>query len=69
MLSNTLGPNSHITVCEEDENGSLILEIPDQLLEAQGWKEGTVLDISAENGTILLREIPPSENLIVVNGN
>jgi len=67
MLSNILGPNSYITVCEEDENGSLILEIPDQILEAQGWKEGTVLDITAENGTILLREIPPSENLIVVN--
>jgi bifunctional DNA-binding transcriptional regulator/antitoxin component of YhaV-PrlF toxin-antitoxin module len=69
MQSSIIGPNSHITVCEEDENGSLILEIPDQLLEAQGWKEGTVLDITAENGAILLREVPPSENLIVVNGN
>jgi bifunctional DNA-binding transcriptional regulator/antitoxin component of YhaV-PrlF toxin-antitoxin module len=69
MQSSIIGPNSHITICEEDENGSLILEIPDQLLESQGWKEGTVLDITAENGTILLREVSPSENLIVVNGD
>jgi hypothetical protein len=61
MLSATPDPNPFITVCEEDENGNLILEIPDLLLEAQGWKEGTVLDITAEFGTILLREVVPTE--------
>ena len=65
MLSATPAPNSYITVCEEDENGALILEIPDQLLEAQGWKEGTVLDITAENGTILLRAIPPDQCIVI----
>jgi len=65
MQSSIIGPNSHITICEEDENGSLILEIPDQLLESQGWKEGTVLDITAENGTILLREVSPDECVVI----
>jgi len=65
MQLNTPVPNSYITVCDEDENGSLILEIPDQLLESMGWKEGTVLDITAENGTILLRQIPPDECVVI----
>jgi hypothetical protein len=65
MQLNTPVPNSYITVCDEDENGSLILEIPDQLLESMGWKEGTVLDITAEAGAILLREIPPDECVVI----
>ena len=46
-----------ITICEEDENGNLVFEIPEELLEAMGWKEGTTLDISALPGTIVLREV------------
>ena len=61
MQSNTPDPNPFITACEEDENGSLILEIPDLLLEAQGWQEGTVLEITAEFGTLMLREVIPTE--------
>ena len=48
---------SFITTCEEDENGDLALDIPQELLEALGWGEGTVLDISALPGRIVLREI------------
>jgi len=46
-----------ITTCEEDEDGDLVLNFPEELLEAMGWKEGTTLDISTLPGTIVLREV------------
>ena len=55
---------SFITSCSEDEEGNVILDIPEELLEALGWGEGTNLDISALPGTIVLREVQathPSE--------
>ena len=48
--------NSYITTCTEDEDGNLIFEIPDELLDAMGWKEGTELSIEAFAGAIILRE-------------
>jgi len=48
---------SFITTCEEDEDGNLAFEIPEELLEAMGWKEGTTLDIGVLPGTIVLREV------------
>ena len=50
-----------ITICEEDENGDLALSFPEELLEAMGWKDQTVLDISALPGTIVLREVKPGD--------
>ena len=52
---------SYITTCSEDEEGNVILDIPEELLEALGWGEGTNLDISALPGTIVLREVQPSD--------
>ena len=49
-----------ITTCEEDENGNLVFEIPEELLEAMGWGDQTVLDISTLPGTIVLREVKNS---------
>jgi bifunctional DNA-binding transcriptional regulator/antitoxin component of YhaV-PrlF toxin-antitoxin module len=46
-----------ITECETDEEGNLIITFPDELLEHMGWKEGTILDISALPGSIILREV------------
>jgi hypothetical protein len=48
---------SFITTCEEDEEGNLILNFPDELLEAMGWGEGTTLDISVIGERIVLREV------------
>ena len=62
---------SFITTCSEDEDGSIILDIPEELLEALGWGEGTNLDISALPGTIVLREVQathPSEAGSLVEG-
>ena len=49
-----------ITICEEDENGNLVFEIPEELLEAMGWGYGTNIDISTLPGTIVLREVKNS---------
>jgi bifunctional DNA-binding transcriptional regulator/antitoxin component of YhaV-PrlF toxin-antitoxin module len=48
---------SFITECSEDEEGNLILNFPDELLEAMGWGEGTVLDISVIGERIVLQEV------------
>jgi hypothetical protein len=45
------------SIIEEDENGDLILTIPPQILDAMGWKEGDLLDISlTEHGGICLKK-------------
>ncbi len=51
---------SFITTCSEDEDGNLLLEFPDELLQAMGWSEGTVLDISVVGDRIVLREVERS---------
>lgn len=56
MHSEETEVTSYLTQCEEDEEGNLVLSFPDELLEAMGWREGTVLDITAELGKIVLRE-------------
>ena len=50
---------SYITTCTEDEEGNVVLDIPEELLEALGWGEGTLLDISALPGSIVLRKVEP----------
>ena len=47
---------SHISTCTEDEDGSIIFDIPEELLDALGWKEGTELTVEAFAGAIILRE-------------
>jgi hypothetical protein len=49
--------SSFITTCEEDENGDLALDIPQELLETLGWGEGTQLDISTLANSIILRKV------------
>ena len=46
-----------VTQCETDDEGNLILNFPEELLEAMGWKEGTTLDIGVLPGTLVLREV------------
>jgi antitoxin component of MazEF toxin-antitoxin module len=52
---------SFITTCSEDEDGNLLLEFPDELLEAMGWGEGTTLDISVVGERIVLSEVERSD--------
>jgi bifunctional DNA-binding transcriptional regulator/antitoxin component of YhaV-PrlF toxin-antitoxin module len=51
---------SFITTCSEDEEGNVILDIPEELLETLGWGEGTLLDISTLANSIVLRKVEPA---------
>ena len=62
---------SFVTTCTEDEDGSIILDIPEELLETLGWGEGTLLDISTLANSIVLRKVEPAdapENECTVEG-
>jgi hypothetical protein len=48
-----------ITHCTEDEEGNLCLEFPDELLEAMGWCDGTILDIDVIGDRLTIREVRP----------
>ena len=48
---------SYVTTCTEDEEGNVILEFPEELLDAMGWGEGTLLDIGTIGDRITIREI------------
>jgi len=52
---------SFVTTCTEDEDGSIILDIPEELLEAMGWGEGTLLDISTLANSIVLRKVKAAD--------
>ena len=52
---------SFITTCEEDEDGNLVINFPDELLSATGWSENTVLDISIIGDRLILTEVKRSD--------
>jgi bifunctional DNA-binding transcriptional regulator/antitoxin component of YhaV-PrlF toxin-antitoxin module len=58
----SLDKPSFVTECSEDEEGNLILNFPDELLEAMGWGEGTTLDISVVGERLILREVKPDDS-------
>ena len=39
------------------ENGDAIIELPPELLEEVGWKEGDLLNIEDRNGSIILSKV------------
>lgn len=53
--------NYYITKCTEDEDGNVVLDFPEELLETLGWGEGTVLDIDAVGDRIVLRRVEPED--------
>ena len=53
---------SFITNCEEDEEGNLVINFPDELLQAMGWGENTVLDIDVIGNGIVLRAVELSDD-------
>jgi len=47
-----------ITVEQDPETGELILPLPPELIELQGWKEGDELDwIDSGDGTYTLQKV------------
>lgn len=51
-----------ITECSEDEDGNLIINFPDELLEALSWREGTTLDIDIIGDRLIIREVIATDN-------
>jgi AbrB family looped-hinge helix DNA binding protein len=51
-------------VLEICDNGDAIVELPPELLEEMGWKEGDTLDISDENGKIIIKKIDEEDRKI-----
>ncbi len=45
------------TKLSSDENGDLILEFPDELLQAVDWSEGDVLGIEVFAGRMIFRKL------------
>jgi AbrB family looped-hinge helix DNA binding protein len=43
-------------VLEICDNGDAIVELPPELLEEMGWKEGDTLDITEQNGNIIIKK-------------
>jgi hypothetical protein len=63
--------HSYTSICTEDEDGNVILDFPEELLDAMGWGEGTLLEIDALADRILLREVkkaPESDSNSLVGG-
>jgi AbrB family looped-hinge helix DNA binding protein len=48
-------------VVEICDNGDAIVELPPELLEEMGWKEGDTLDISEKDGKIIIKKIDELE--------
>lgn len=51
-------------VLEICDNGDAIIELPPELLEETGWKEGDTIDISEENGNIIIKKIDNEDKKI-----
>jgi len=45
----------HITVYM-DEHNNHVVDIPEEILQTLGWKEGTNVTLTAENGQIVIRK-------------
>ena len=43
-------------VLEICDNGDAIIELPPELCEQMGWKEGTVLNLESKDGKIYISE-------------
>jgi AbrB family looped-hinge helix DNA binding protein len=51
-------------VVEICDNGDAIIELPPELLEEMGWKEGDTLDISEKDGKIIIKKIDDEDRKI-----
>jgi hypothetical protein len=51
--------DSVTTTLGSDEEGNLLLDFPEEILEAASWKEGDSLSIEAFAGRIILRKLEP----------
>jgi formylmethanofuran dehydrogenase subunit D len=60
----TSGSNKTYTskVLDILENGDAVIELPPELLDEIGWKEGDTLNIEDRDGSIFLSKVTNGEN-------
>lgn len=49
--------NNYIIEVQEDQDGELFIELPDDLIEELGWEEGDVLSWDVQGEGIVLSKI------------
>ena len=54
-------PSDNILICEEDEEGNLVLTFPDELLESLGWGEGDELEVQIVGDGLVFRKVASGE--------
>jgi hypothetical protein len=66
MLENTFNDTiqntDSIVTLDEDENGDLVVPIPDDIMTELGWQDGDLLEWDIEDDHIVLRRIQEDEN-------
>jgi bifunctional DNA-binding transcriptional regulator/antitoxin component of YhaV-PrlF toxin-antitoxin module len=53
--------SSNTIICEEDEEGNLVIPFPDELLDALGWGEGDELEVQVLADSIRFAKIAARE--------
>lgn len=47
---------TYTSTIQEDDSGNLVLLIPQEVLDQQGWQENTVLKFTNKSGTLYVEE-------------
>lgn len=49
--------NSYIIEVQEDQSGDLFIELPEELIEELGWKEGDILTWNLQGEGVILSKL------------
>jgi bifunctional DNA-binding transcriptional regulator/antitoxin component of YhaV-PrlF toxin-antitoxin module len=59
--------NRWIIKTREDENGDLVIDLPEDMLEQVGWKEGDTIDFKIqEDGSAIMEKVNKEETQLVL---
>jgi hypothetical protein len=68
MLENTFNDTiqntDSIVTLDEDENGDLVVPVPDDIMTELGWQDGDLLEWDIEDDHIVLRRVEEDENCV-----
>jgi len=59
-------PKTYTVTPEYDDNGDMILPIPDELLDALGWKNGDTLSFDVTDGVVSVGKVEVEKVLVLV---
>jgi hypothetical protein len=63
-LNDTNQTTDSIVTLDEDENGDLMLPIPNDIMDELGWDDGDLLEWIVEGDQIVLRKVEDDENCV-----